>query len=157
MKKTVPLGLLLVLVLLAALVATPFYGRNDVAAQSKGPEPKKVGLMARVGFDLANLYEEYQAYVDQHGSDEGFKPSNPLLRVIDDRVVIDAVASGDAAALSADLEALGLQEAAAFGRMVSGRLPISAIGVLATLDSLKSIKPAYAATRGDGTTGPRGE
>lgn len=46
----------------------------------------KKGLMARVGFDLANLYREYNAYVTQQGSDVGFKPSNPLLPVIGNRV-----------------------------------------------------------------------
>jgi hypothetical protein len=62
------------------------------------------------------------------------------------RVTIDAIAAGDTQALLADLEALGLQEASAYGRMVSGQLPIDAIADLDALDSLKFVWPAYGTT-----------
>ncbi len=39
----------------------------------------KDGLMAKVGFALASLHGEYQAYVAQQGSGECFRPSNRLL------------------------------------------------------------------------------
>ncbi len=110
----------------------------------------KDGPLAKVSHDLAVLYVEYVSYIEQ-GSNEPFNPSNPLLRVIDDRVVIDAVASGDVNALRSDLEALGLHKAAAFGRIVSGWLPISAVEDMAALDSLKFARPAYAKTN----VGPR--
>ena len=73
--------------------------------------------------------------------------------MIDDYVVIDAVAASDANALRTDLEVLGLQQAATFGLMVSGRLPISAIRAMAALDSLKFARPAYAASGGGGPGG----
>jgi hypothetical protein len=47
-----------------------------------------------------------------------------LVRLVDNRVVVDAVASGDVNALKADLESLGMQHAVAFGRIVSGQLPV---------------------------------
>ena len=106
----------------------------------------KDGPMAKVSRDLAVLYDEYVSYVER-GSGETFKPSNPLLRVIDERVVIDAVASRDTGALQSDLEDLGMKKAAAFGRMVSGQLPVHAIDDIAALDSLKFARPAYASTR----------
>ncbi|NIS70976.1 MAG: S8 family serine peptidase [Proteobacteria bacterium] len=115
----------------------------------------KKGLMARVGFDLANLYREYNAYVRQQGSDVGFKPTNPLLPVIGNRVVIDAVAhrQAEAGALKSDLKGLGLQKASASARVVSGQLPIRAIKSMAGLARLKHARPAYAMTNvGDVTS-----
>src|SRR5262249_34058971 len=89
--------------------------------------------------------EEQEAYLAQGGG-AAFTPSNPLLRVMVGRVVIDAVASGDAQALQADLESMGMQGAVAFGRIVSGGGPLSAIEDMAALASLQFARPAYSAT-----------
>jgi hypothetical protein len=73
--------------------------------------------------------------------------SSPPIRwcgFIDDRVVVDAVASGDVNALKADLVSLGMQQAVAFGRIVSGQLPISAIPAMAALPSLNFARAAAA-------------
>jgi hypothetical protein len=113
-------------------------------SQSASAQGKKRWLF-KVDHDLATLFEEYESFL-QEGSVAAFKPSNPHLRVVDGRVVIDAVASGEAKELLTDLEALGLQNGAAFGRMVSGRLPIETIDDLAGLDSLKFARPAQAIT-----------
>ena len=56
-------------------------------------------------------------------------------------MVVDTAAEGDPKALASDLEALGLEDPAVFGRMVSGRLPIPAIPALGALASLNS--PAW--------------
>jgi hypothetical protein len=113
-------------------------------AQLGTAEGKKSSL-AKVDHDLTVLYSEYMTFV-QGGRVGAFKRSNPYVRVIDGRVVIDAVAAGEGKDLLADLEALGLQKGATFGRMVSGQLPIEAIDDLAGLDSLKLARPAYAST-----------
>jgi hypothetical protein len=105
----------------------------------------KAGPLAKVDHALAVMYDEHEAYLAQGGG-TAFTPSNSLLRVIDGRVGIDAVASGDVHALQADLEALGMQGAVAFGRIVSGQLPISAIADMAALASLQFARPAYATT-----------
>ena len=151
MKKTVQSGILILVVLLAALAASPLYAENPgdgIVVPGKGPQAGKVGLRARVGFDLANLYEEYQAYVDQHGSDEGFKPSNPLLPVAGNLVTIDTAARGNGKGLKGDLKGLGLKKGAAFGRIVSGRIPISSIKNMGGLARLQSARPAYVMTHG---------
>lgn len=111
---------------------------GDLAVDKEGP-------MAKLSRDLAVLYDEYESYQGRSGG-EAFTPSNFLLPVRYGRVVIDAVASGDAEVLRADLEALGLQKAAMFGRLISGQLPIEAIDDLAALDSLQFARPAYAKT-----------
>jgi hypothetical protein len=105
----------------------------------------KEGPLAKVDQALAVLSDEYFAYLAQGGG-AAFTSSNPLLRVIAGRVVIDAVASGDVHALQADLEAVGMQGAVAFGRIVSGQLPIAAINALVALASLQFARPAYATT-----------
>ena len=104
----------------------------------------KDGRTSKVTQELSALYEEYSAYLAS-GRSGMFKPKNPLVQVVGDRVVIDAVASGDANVLKSDLESLGMQEAVAFGRIVSGQLPISAIPALATLPSLNFASAASAA------------
>jgi hypothetical protein len=84
----------------------------------------------KVTADLVHLYESARA-----------GRTSP-----DDHVPIDAVASGEASVLKADLERLGMQDAVAFGRIVSGRLPVRAIGALNGLASLQFARPAHATT-----------
>jgi len=99
--------------------------------------------MTKIGPELIALYDEYSSYIAS-GKRGGFKSSSPLVRLVDDRVVIDAVASGDPNVLKSDLEALGMQQAVTFGRVVSGQLPILAIPSMAKLSSLNSVRAASA-------------
>jgi hypothetical protein len=111
----------------------------------------KGGEMARVDPDLRALYDSY-------GADQGaaIKLGRfPLMRIVEDRVVIDAVASGDVQALKADLDRLGMQNAIAAGRIVSGQLPIRAIDALEGLASLQFARPAYSTTHTAPLTRPR--
>jgi hypothetical protein len=133
------------LLIVAVVISLPFLACGS-GSQSGSAQGKKRWL-SKVDHDLAALFKEYETF-RQGGSVGAFKPSNPYLRVVDGRVVIDAVASGEAKDLLADLEALGLQNGATFGRMVSGRLPIGAIEQLKNLDSLKFVRPAQAITHG---------
>jgi hypothetical protein len=105
------------------------------------------GRTAKVAPELAALYGEYGAYLASHSSGI-FRPSDSPARIVEDRVVIDAVASGEVDDLKADLTSLGVRQAVAFGRIVSGEFPISAIPKLATLASLKFARSAGAATHG---------
>lgn len=63
--------------------------------------------------------------------------------------MVDAVASVDANVLKVDLVSLGMQQAVAFGRIVSGQLPISAIPKIARLPSLKFARAASGALQRD--------
>ena len=89
--------------------------------------------MAKISHDLLALYESYRE-AERSGAE--FRSENPLLRVVDGRVLIDAAATGDAGALEADLVALGMRHGATFGRVVSGELPISSIPALSALGNL---------------------
>lgn len=134
-----PIYLLLVVALLA------YAGGCTMSdAQSTG---NKAGWTSKVAPELITLYDEYSNYLAS-GKSGVFKFTNSLVQVIDDRVVIDAVASGDASVLEADLESLGMQHAVAFGRVVSGQLPILAISRMATLPSLNFARAASAVLQG---------
>jgi len=114
------------------------------AASAAQPAAGKTG---RLGPELIALYDEYSNYIAS-GKRGVFKSSSPLVRLVDDRVIIDAVASGEANVLKSDLEALGMQQAVAFGRVVSGQLPIVAIRPMAELPSLNSARAATAVLQG---------
>lgn len=102
----------------------------------------------KISPELTALYDEYSAHVASNVPGE-FHPRDATVRVIDDRVLIDAVASGDVADLKTDLISLGVKDPVVFGRMISAQLPISAIPAIAKLPSLQFARAAGAATRGD--------
>jgi hypothetical protein len=138
------------LLIVAVVISLLFFacGSGSQPASAQG----KKRWLSKVDHDLTVLFKENETFL-QGGSAGAFKSSNPYLRVVDGLVVIDAVASGEGKDLLADLEALGLQNGATFGRMVSGQLPIEAIDDLAGLDSLKFARPAYASTHGKSPKG----
>jgi hypothetical protein len=111
----------------------------------------KDGPLAKVDSELRSLFDTYLAAQRSGGT---FVPTNPLIQVVEDRVVVDAVAAGDPGALQDDLLALGMKGAVSVGRIVSGQLPISAIGALAALSSLRFARAALAATRGGARGSP---
>lgn len=118
---------------LLVVAAIAFAGSCTISdARSAGI---KTDQSSKVASELITLYDDYSSYLAS-GKPGVFKSTNPLVQVIDDRVMIDAVASGDADVLKADLEALGMQQGVAFGRIVSGELPIMAIRQLVKLPSL---------------------
>ena len=103
--------------------------------------------MSKVSPELISLYDQYSSYVKSHNAG-AFQPTDRLVRVVDARVLIDAVASDDVDALKADLMSLGMQQAVAFGRIVSGQLPISAIPAMAALPSLNFARASASMQRG---------
>ena len=116
-------------------------------ASEAQPGKDRAGWRAKLGGELITLYDEYSSYIAS-GKRGVFKSSNSLVRVVDDRVIVDAVASGDADVLKSNLEALGMKQAVAFGRIVSGQLPIQAIRSMAELPSLNSARAATAVLQG---------
>ena len=130
------------LILIISLIAPA--GCASTSAQTNEANTR---TLSKVGPELVALYDEYSAALAS-GKAAGFRSANPLVRVIEDRVVIDAVASDDVNVLKADLSALGMQQAVAFGRIVSGQLPISAIPAMAALSSLNSARAASAMLQG---------
>ena len=105
--------------------------------------------MVKVGFDLAMLYHEHRDFKQRGGAavlKRKFQSSRNLVRLKDEKVVIDAVAAGDVDELVSELEALGMENTAVFGRVVSGWLPIAALEQASQLGALKLARAAYAMT-----------
>lgn len=143
---------------------------NDAAAVEPGPTVNaaaaqdfhgkdlkgKDGPLARAGMALTQLYRGHQSFKGGR-SREPFKAAAGVARVRraadgTDLVTIDAVAMGDTKALRAALEKLGLQNAADYGRVVSGQLPIPAIPDMAALPMLRFARPSSAVTEAGQTT-----
>ena len=99
--------------------------------------------LAKIGPELQALYRTYRMAQEQgrpHVTD-------PTIQVVEDRVVVDAVASGDAGALRDRLLALGMRSTAMAGRIVSGQLPIGQIPAMAALPELRFARAAVSRRR----------
>jgi len=127
-------------VLLSAICGCTSAGSHRVMPVSES-SPK-------ISPELVALYHEYSS--QPAAKHEGpFRTDGVLVRIIDDRVLVDAVASGDVNALQADLVELGLRDGVSFGRVVSGQLPISSIPSLAELSSLRFARASAAIIQGN--------
>ncbi len=102
----------------------------DLAAVKEGP-------LAKVGGALAVLYTA--------STDPG-SISTRSLGAVPTVITVDAVAVDDVDGLLAQLQALGLQNGQAFGRVVSGHLPVASIADAAALSDLLQMRPALAMT-----------
>lgn len=160
------LGLILT-VAIPALAATPAASNGLIADRASpigmlavesfsGPDRSgKDGVMVKVGFDLALLYHEYREFMKHGGAavlKHGFQSSRITARVQGEKVVIDAVAAGDVDQLVRDLQALGMENTAVSGRVVSGRLPIAALEQASQLGALKLARAASAMTMAGAVT-----
>ena len=111
---------------------------NQESSEMNHAVADKSGSLVKLDSNLIALYRAYEDYTAAGGPDSGlFDPGNASIRVDDGLVLIDAVADSNAEDLKRDLEAIGLVKASAFGRVVSGRLPIDALPAAAELESLR--------------------
>ena len=132
---------ILSLALMVSLTLLRGIGRPDAATS---------GPLVKVGPELQALYDAYRA---AQATGAPFVSPDPLVPVAAGLVTIDAVASGDVDRLKDDLVALGLQQAAVAGRIVSGRFPVAAIAAMAALPSLKFVRAAMSMRQdGGGST-----
>jgi hypothetical protein len=97
----------------------------------------------KVGPELRSLYEEYLAARE---SGRPFVVADPSINIVEERVIIDAVATNSVEGLKADLVALGMRNAVAAGRIVSGQLPIREIPKMASLSTLRFARAARSMT-----------
>ncbi|HWJ07170.1 MAG TPA: hypothetical protein VNS57_15455, partial [Steroidobacteraceae bacterium] len=81
---------------------------------------------AKIGPRLEHLYKRYLATGSASAAPQALGSRRQSLRVEGGMVGIDAMASGDGAALVRALEALGATKVRAVGPLVSARVPVSA-------------------------------
>jgi hypothetical protein len=123
------------------VVLVLLFTSTGCGATSARQDANQLGTSSKVSEELKRLFYDYSEHLASNRS-EAFRPANPLMRVVDQRVVIDAVAAGNSDVLKADLESLGMRDVTAFGRVVSGELPIAAIPSMAGLASLNFARAA---------------
>ena len=123
-----------------------------------GPDLKgKDGPLAKAGLDLLLLYHQHRtrpggAQALSSAAESGGAARGGL-QIQDGRVVIDATAAGDVAALAADLDSLGMTDVATAGGLVSGRFPIAKIPALARLPTLRGVVPSRMRTQSGASGG----
>lgn len=105
--------------------------------------------VSKVSNDLLGLKKEFESYVSKRGNArtsaafEPLKPLNKMAPVQNGYVTVDAVADGNTQSLLSDLKAAGMINAVAFGRIVSGRIPIGQLDKMADMASLRFVRAAY--------------
>jgi hypothetical protein len=138
---------------LGLVLITPLFAGIALSqTATKTPEQQmldaKNGPLQKIGPWLENLYQEFQGTPNK----KAFKTKNPVLRVSDGKVGVDMYAT-NSASLQSSLKALGAVNIKAKGPLVSARVPVSALGSLAGLASLKFANPvlamAHAASQGN--------
>ena len=121
---------------------------SAVPAGAQNGKSARSGKLTQTLIDLQQQHEARAAGL----STGPLKSPSRLAKMVDERIVIKAVAEDDPETLKADLEALGMQNAAVFGGVVSGELPVSAIGAAAGLRSLRFARESAAARRAGSVT-----
>jgi Ca2+-binding RTX toxin-like protein len=101
----------------------------------------KEGPLSKLSSDLSELFTGIDP-LNSQGNSLSLKPQSSL-QVIGSRVVIEAIADTNSGQLLSDLKALGLEQSAVFGRVISGVIPINALDQVAALPSLRFVRPAY--------------
>lgn len=136
-------------VLFSALVlsacAAPVYKAPVPQSDPSSEASPRTRDSSPVAPDLLALYERR----DQPAADDPDSPSmsgSPMV-VRDGLVLVECAAHGEPGALAAALGELGMTDTAVVQRMISGWLPIDAIGDLEELENLRFARPAVARTR----------
>ena len=99
---------------------------------------------------LIVLVEEYDAYLADGASLSDFQSSITGLMVVEDRVIIDAVARNHGAELKRQMEELGGIHCSSYELLVSCHFPITNIEKLEGLQGLRFVRPAMATTHETG-------
>jgi len=113
------------------------------SAVPAGAQNGKDARSARLTQTLIDLQEQHEARATQT-TKAPLRAPNRRVKLVEDRVVVDAIAENDAETLRAELEALGMQKAVVSGRIVSGELPVGAIAATGELRSLRFAREASA-------------
>ena len=148
------------ILLLSALLLSPAC-LGMVTATPADPHPGEIGLhkagvMSKVGSRLARAFSEQQRHAASR-TRAPFRPRNRFLQFSEGRIVIDAMARDDGKTLLADLQKLGLQHGARYGKAVTGQLPLAVIHSAASLKSLKSIHATPRPVRNTGAITSQGD
>ena len=118
--------------------------QQAAAIDFHGPDlTGKDGPMARIGFDLASIFEQQKIHDASHPGTV-FLPQTALpLMISGDTIGIDLTGTGDINTLKSNLAAIGMQGIVSAGSLISGTIPISSLDKLAALSSVVLARPGY--------------
>jgi hypothetical protein len=114
------------IVITCIVFSVVFHPVNAFPTKGMGEKLARDKINSRLDADLFRVFKE-------HRNKQVVQTSNHTANVL---VTIDAVAERDGHELLIDLLAIGLMNAQVAGRIVSGRLPISALDSASSLNSL---------------------
>ena len=137
---------------------------NEAIADSAVPFKQYLGQagllraahLSKASTPLVRLLSEFQAHAAR-GGQSAFQPTDKFLPFAAGRVLVEASASADGAALLEDLKRLGLREGKHYGTAVSGLLPVNAIEPATMLSSLRSISAVIPPVRNAGSITSQGD
>ncbi len=146
------------------LISLLVFGASTASADTAVPAEQRPGQnglfkaaqMSKASTPLVRVVSEYRAHLIQ-GRRTAFEPSDQFLPFSAGRVLVDARATTNGAALLDDLQQLGLTNGAHYGDVVSGLLPVAAIDQAVTLSSLRSISAAIAPITNAGSVTSQGD
>ncbi len=122
------------------------------ALHSRNPNQEQVKASVRstyknskVAQELWGLYQEYQQDANQKNWQRNIqaKGYDTVLVLLEDKVLIEAIAEQDAQALKTSLDNMGMERGSAYGRMVSGLFPIAKVAQLDGLTNLRFVRAGY--------------
>ncbi|MEM9219798.1 MAG: S8 family serine peptidase [Cyanobacteria bacterium P01_F01_bin.150] len=118
---------------------------NDITtARLIAPTEKSAQAFA-IGYDLIQVWKEYQAYRMETDNLDGFATSNALMQTYQGGILIDVTAAdADTALLQAQLSELGFETTGTYGQVISGFIPLENVTDVAQLSAVKLARPAYA-------------
>ena len=152
-KRAIPV-LLLALVGVSWLIAASVPGGpgGGVGRAAKGGALEQ--KLGRTLADLGRIGEVNPVAPDSATTPRQRSSGRPLadLSIVRGLVLIDAAAQGDSSRLLSQLELLGLENGAAYGHMVSGRLPVDSLAAAVALPELRFARPAHPYTRAGSVT-----
>jgi hypothetical protein len=106
----------------------------------------KSGTGAKIGPLLSNLSAEYKESVASGAKTKDFKSKNPVLKVRNGTVAIDAYAENGAAFVKS-LRTLGATKITRVGPLVSARVPVASLDKMAALTTLRYARPVVTSAR----------
>ena len=139
---------------LAVLASVTFFSlslhaqvKGDPAANGTTPTLVPQKTSSRLSPDLKKLYDNKGARAKIVQSTK--KPTlpedamNTYIQIKGDKVVVDVTVKGDAQAARTELQKMGFQFKASYGRVISGLMPISSLPQLESAATIRFAKPAY--------------
>ena len=112
--------------------------------KASAAEMKSVPAMQKLGPMLSEMVTASRARAFAAAAMD--ERVNKLMRIEGDYVVVDVAAEHNIEELEAELRALGVQDMASHGRLVSGRIPIASLQRLAASKAVRFARPAAVTT-----------